>query len=84
MAQKLSLTEVIGTRVRKVRMDKDMTTTTLADKVGVSQAQISRLENGQQGFRSATLEKIAKALKVDPVVLVTDNAEVLEMYGLTK
>ena len=38
-----------------------MTTTELARRVGISQAQISRLENGLQGFRSTTLFKIAKA-----------------------
>ena len=71
------LTQLIARRVREVRTGRQMTTTYLGRKVGVSQAQISRLENGQQGFRSGTLEKIAKALKVDPVVLVTDDPIVI-------
>lgn len=54
----------IGATVRKLRIEMGRTTTDLAKGVGVSQAQISRLENGQQGFRSGTLVKIAKALKV--------------------
>jgi transcriptional regulator with XRE-family HTH domain len=52
-----------------------MTTTALAAKVGISQAQISRLENGQQGFRSETLVKLAKALKVPPFRLFMTNKE---------
>jgi transcriptional regulator with XRE-family HTH domain len=52
-----------------------MTTTDLAAKVGISQAQISRLENGQQGFRSETLVKIAKALKVPAFRLFMTDAE---------
>jgi transcriptional regulator with XRE-family HTH domain len=56
----------IGANVRSIRTDLGLTTTELGRKVGVSQAQISRLENGQQGFRSGTLVKIAKALKVPP------------------
>ncbi len=37
-------------------------------------AQVSRLENGQQGFRSDTLTKIAKALKALPFrLLMTDK-----------
>ena len=77
MAKKKSLTKVIASRIREVRLNKGMTTTEVAKKVGVSQAQISRLENAQQGFRSDTLEKIAKALKVRVVELVTDDPTIL-------
>ncbi len=52
-----------------------MTTTALAANVGISQAQISRLENGQQGFRSGTLVKLAKALKVPPFRLFMSEKE---------
>jgi transcriptional regulator with XRE-family HTH domain len=52
----------IGATVRAIRAELGMSTTALAAKVGISQAQISRLENGQQGFRSGTFVKIAKAL----------------------
>jgi DNA-binding Xre family transcriptional regulator len=47
-----------------------MTTTELAKKVGISQAQISRLENGLQGFRSDTLLEIGLALGVSPAELL--------------
>ena len=56
----------IGATVRQLRTEMGKTTTDLAKKVGVSQAQISRLENAQQGFRSETLGKIATSLKVPP------------------
>ena len=52
-----------------------MSTTALAAKVGISQAQVSRLENGQQGFRSGTLVKLAKALKVSPFRLLMTDVE---------
>ena len=65
----------IGDIVRARRAELDMTTTVLATKVGISQAQISRLENGQQGFRSGTLVKIAKVLKVPPFRLFMTDAE---------
>ncbi len=52
----------IGARVSALRQERSMTTTELAQRVGISQAQISRLENGRQGFRSDTLFKIAKSL----------------------
>jgi transcriptional regulator with XRE-family HTH domain len=65
----------IGSIVKTRRAELDMTTTVLAKKVKISQAQISRLENGQQGFRSGTLVKIAEALKVPPFRLFMTNAE---------
>ena len=68
-----------------------LTTVTLAKKVRLSQAQVSRLENGLQGFRSATLIKFAKALDVPPIYFFVEGedvstnkvAEELEDYGLT-
>jgi transcriptional regulator with XRE-family HTH domain len=65
----------IGLTVKGLRTELGMTTTDLAKKVGISQAQISRLENGQQGFRSGTLVKIAKALKVPPFRLFMTDKE---------
>jgi transcriptional regulator with XRE-family HTH domain len=56
----------IGATVRQLRIEMGKNSTDLAKKVGISQPQISRLEKGQQGFRSDTLVKIAKALKVPP------------------
>ena len=65
----------IGATVRQLRTELGKTTTDLAKKVGISQAQISRLENGQQGFRSGTLVKIVKALKVPPFRLFMTEKE---------
>ncbi len=65
----------IGATVRAIRTELGLTTTVLASKVGISQAQISRLENGQQGFRSGTLVKLAKALKVPPFRLFMTDKE---------
>ena len=56
----------IGARVKKLATERGATTVSMAAAVGVSQAQISRLENGLQGFRSATLLKISIALGVKP------------------
>ena len=65
----------IGATVKSLRSELGLTTTDLAKKVGISQAQISRLENGQQGFRSGTLVKIAKSLKVPPFRLFMNEKE---------
>ncbi|HOX06129.1 MAG TPA: helix-turn-helix transcriptional regulator [Planctomycetota bacterium] len=81
----------IGQKVRELRARMGLTTVTLARKVRLSQAQVSRLENGLQGFRSATLAKFAKALDVPPIYFFVEGeetsteriAEELEGQGLT-
>ncbi len=65
----------IGSTVKALRAQSGLTTTRLAKKVGISQAQISRLENGRQGFRSVTLVRIAKALKIPPFRLFMTDKE---------
>jgi len=70
----------VGLRVREARKMMSMTTTVLAKKVKISQAQISRLENGLQGFRQETLESIAKALKVNPAEFFMKSGEVVTAF----
>ena len=54
--------EMLGKAVSGAREKAGMTTTQLAAAVGISQAQVSRLENGIQGFRSYLLPRFAAAL----------------------
>lgn len=83
--------KVIGKKIRELRSKMGLTTVTLAKKVKLSQAQVSRLENGLQGFRSATLLRFAKVLGVAPIYFFVEGedtstarvAEELEGYGLT-
>ncbi len=75
----------IGRRVSDLRDKLGMTTTELAKRVGISQAQMSRLENGKQGFRSNTLARIAQALGVKPVYFFLEEDSIEEnapVYGL--
>lgn len=62
--------KAIGRRVHELMKQRGATTITLGKAVGISQAQVSRLQNGLQGFRSATLFKVALALGVDPKELL--------------
>ena len=65
----------IGARVARVREGMGLSMADLAGRVGVSQAQISRLENGKQGFRSSTLAKIAESLGIPPFYLLMNEGE---------
>ena len=71
----------LGARVRSIRKTRGYTTTTLAQALGISQAQVSRLENGVQGLRSAVLLRLAKVLKVSPVVFFIDKKEAGEILA---
>ena len=78
----------IGLKITQLRERLGLTTNALAKRVGLSQAQISRLENGKQGFRSATLTKLAEALGVKPVYFFIEEgddssvAEAAAAYGI--
>jgi transcriptional regulator with XRE-family HTH domain len=65
----------IGQKVRDLRSKMGLTTVTLAKKLRLSQAQVSRLENGLQGFRSGTLAKIAKVLGVPPMYFFIEDEQ---------
>jgi len=83
--------KAIGEKIRELRSKMGLTTITLAKKVRLSQAQVSRLENGLQGFRSETLLRFAKVLDVPPIYFLMEGedvstdrvAEELEQCGLT-
>jgi len=58
--------KLIGLNIHGARVSTGMTQEELAGTIGLSQAQVNRLEHGRQGFRSQTLERIAKALGTTP------------------
>ena len=65
----------IGLRMTRLREARGLTTVALGQLVGISQAQVSRLENGRQGFRSFTLARIAESLDVPPFYLLMSDEE---------
>lgn len=56
--------EHVGSKVKELREQANLTQTALAQKAGLPQSQISRVENAEHSATSLTLEKIAKALGV--------------------
>lgn len=55
----------VGKRIRAARETAGMTQTALADRIGVDQAVISRLERGRHRPRLDTLTRVAKGLGLD-------------------
>lgn len=71
----------IGRLVRETRSKLGLTMTKFAKRVGVSQAQISRLEDGQQGFRTKTMQRIAEALDMPVVVYFGPRKKIEALIG---
>jgi len=55
-----------GVEIRILRERLKMSAKELAEKIGLSQSQMSRLEKGQRRIDTRVLDKIARALQVDP------------------
>lgn len=70
------LSAFVGMRVRNERARKKLSTTVLALKMGLSQAQVSRLELGKQGWRMEQVEKVSAILGLPVSVLAAPKTAV--------
>jgi transcriptional regulator with XRE-family HTH domain len=62
----------IGREIRKTRIDKRLLQKTLAERLGVPQQYISRVESDKVDLRLSTLKRIADELGVDVCTLLRD------------
>ncbi len=60
----------IGDNLKEVRTRRLLTQVQLAEKSGVNQVTIARIERNQVDPRFSTMRRLAKALDVDPTELV--------------
>lgn len=58
------------TFIKHWRVHRGLSQTQLGDAIGLSTATISQIENAKTGYSQATLEAIARALKVHPIDLL--------------
>lgn len=56
---------MLNEKIRKVRREKDISQAYLAQKIGLSQTQLSKIEKGIRKVDALELKKIADALKVN-------------------
>ena len=57
--------------VRRLRSMKKLSQRVLADSVGISVSYVSMLERGQRSPPLETIEKMARALRVKPALLLS-------------
>jgi transcriptional regulator with XRE-family HTH domain len=58
--------EEIGRRLRTIRLERGLSQTELADKLGVTQPNISAVEIGRRGITIQQLVKLCRVLHVSP------------------
>ncbi|MCG8408780.1 MAG: XRE family transcriptional regulator [Phycisphaerales bacterium] len=63
----------VGERIRRIRRDRGMTQTELADSAKVNQGYLSSIERGQRTPRTGTLRAIAVTLGVPEAVLLGEG-----------
>lgn len=68
-----------GEKIKKIRKDKKMTQSELAQKMNCTKVMISQYEHGQRKPKLETIEKFARALGVSPgVFFLSGNAPIDE------
>lgn len=70
---KASMEAVLGRNVRDLRQIRSLTLAEVALACGLSKGQMSKIENGHISPPLSTVERIAKALEVDPGSLLRRN-----------
>jgi len=69
----VEIEKIIGQKLRKYRKSKNITIAQLSESANISEAQLSRIENGKTSAPISTLDVIAKALGVSIGVFFEDN-----------
>jgi transcriptional regulator with XRE-family HTH domain len=65
----LFIKKIVGKNLRTVRKSMKLTTTQLSKELGISQSNLSRIENGQLFVTADVLYRLRENLKVDIVEL---------------
>ena len=66
----MTLRTTLVKRLRALRADRGLSQVALAERAGIARTYLARLELGQQDPTLATVEKLAKALRVKPARLL--------------
>ena len=67
--------QFVGTKVRETRKKRALTQEQLAEKSGLPQSHISRIENGEHSPSHKTVAKLAKALRIPVAQLGPSEAD---------
>jgi transcriptional regulator with XRE-family HTH domain len=71
----ISLKEIVAQNIRSQRIKSNLTQEELAFKSGMHDNYISKVELGKVSIGIDNLERIAKALKISPDLLLKENTK---------
>jgi len=64
--------EIIGQRIRRERTSRLIKQETLGKSVNLSKSEISRIENGKREMKLSKLIELAKAIGINPSLLLDE------------
>lgn len=70
----------IGDKLKKLRIDKNLTMEELAEIIGHSQGYISGLESGKKNPQPNVVEKLAEVFNVNPIYFYINSATVKDFF----
>lgn len=79
-----ALEEIIGRNIARYREVAGLTQATLAEKIGISTAFVSRVERGQKRMKVETLYATAKALNVSVDALLSTDTSAAQLANINQ
>jgi transcriptional regulator with XRE-family HTH domain len=70
----MGLKQTVAKNVRRLRLERGYTQEELSELAGINRNYTGMIERGERSPTVDMLDKLAKALKIDPVALLTDGA----------
>jgi transcriptional regulator with XRE-family HTH domain len=67
----MGLKQTVARNVRRLRLERGYTQEELSELAGINRNYTGMIERGERSPTVDILEKLAKALKIDPVTLLT-------------
>lgn len=71
----MGLKQTVAKNVRRLRLERGYTQEELSELAGINRNYTGMIERGERSPTVDMLEKLAKALKIDPVTLLTAGTE---------
>ena len=78
------LEEIIGKNIARYREAAGLTQATLAEKIGISTAFVSRVERGQKKMKVETLYATAKVLNVSVDALLSTESSAAQLANINQ
>ena len=71
----MGLKQTVAGNVRRLRLERSYTQEELSELAGINRNYTGMIERGERSPTVDILEKLAKALKIDPVAFLTAGTE---------